>query len=68
MANIKNVIKKAKAMTGKINSRYDMGYDNIVEIYEGSQGWFDMISVSFKFGYLQGMKAAKAEMRKGGVA
>lgn len=64
MSNTKNIIQKAQDMIGKINPYYDLRYSNVIEIYEDSSGIFDMISNSFRFGYLQGMKAAKAEMRK----
>lgn len=67
MRNIKNVVQKAESMTGKINPHYDLSIGNEQEIREKSKGSTDMILYSFRFGYLQGMKAAKAEMRKGGV-
>lgn len=69
MGRIKNVIEKAEAMTGKINPAYNINCMHVVEIYEGSGGdWFRSIVNGFKIGYMQGMKAAKAEMKKGGVA
>lgn len=65
---MKNVVEKAKTMHGKINPRYDLRVNEIVEIYDTYGGNFDVICCSFKFGYLQGMKAAKAEMKKGQTA
>lgn len=66
MPRIKNAVQKAESMTGKINPHYDMSISNMKEIYRESIGVWDMIHYSFQFGYLQGMKAARAEMKKGG--
>ena len=44
-------------MIGKIDPHYDMTNSNMTELYE-------LMCCSFKFGYLQGMKAAKAEMKR----
>lgn len=68
MANIKNVVEKAEATKRKINQRYSITIGNAIEIEEKSGDIFSIISNSFAFGYMQGMKAAKAEMRKGGAA
>ncbi|MGI6068918.1 MAG: hypothetical protein ACOYBE_00630 [Blautia sp.] len=66
MARVKNVIKKAESMSGKIPSGYQLDVSQIVELYEAfSFGWFSLIVNSFRFGYLQGMKATKAEMKRG---
>lgn len=67
MRSMKNVVEKAQDMIGKINPYYDMSFGNIMEIYEKSDNPINMISTSFSFGYMQGMKAAKAEMKKGGA-
>lgn len=64
---MRNVMESSKSIIGKINPYYDMRMSNIKEIYENSANPIDMICTSFRFGYLQGMKAAKAEMRKAGV-
>ena len=50
-----------------IVDRYDMGVCNVKDIKEGSKDMFDMIVNGFRFGYMQGMKAARAEMKKGSV-
>ena len=64
---VKNVIKKTNDMAGMINPHYDMTFSNIMEIYNAySKQPFDLICSSFKFGYLQGMKAARAEIKQGG--
>ena len=63
---IKNAVQKANSIIGQINPRYDMTVNNVKEIHEVDGGSFDTICCSFRFGYLQGMKAAKAEMKRGG--
>ena len=64
MGRTKSVINKAKEMVEIINPRYDLRYNDIEEIYSIYGGNFDSIYCAFKFGYLQGMKAVKAEMRQ----
>lgn len=63
---IKNAVQKANSMIGQINPRYDMTVNNVKEIHEVYGGSFDTICCSFRLGYLQGMKAAKAELKRGG--
>lgn len=60
---VKSAVLKANAIIGTINPRYDMTYRNVREIQETYGGNFDAICCSFRFGYSQGMKAAKAEMK-----
>lgn len=64
---IKNAVQKANSIIGQINPRYNMTVNNVNEIHEVYGGSFDTICCSFRFGYLQGMKAAKAEMKRGGA-
>lgn len=64
MGRIEGVITKTKEMTGRINPRYDLKSKDIEEIHSTYGGNFDSICCAFKFGYLQGMKAVKAEMRQ----
>lgn len=47
------------------NPRYDMSMMQMIELRE--RGGVDAVADAFNYGYLQGMKAAKAEM-KGGAA
>lgn len=61
--NMRNTINKTR---GTINSFYDMTFDNLNDIRYQSRDLFTAISDSFTFGYAQGMKAAKAEMKKKG--
>lgn len=65
---IKNVGKIIRNSIGKINPRYDMCASDVRAIEEMSYNEYDFKVNGFRFGYIQGMKAAKAEMKKGGVA
>lgn len=65
MSRVKNVVEKAESMKGKIPAGYILSTPQMVELYEKSPDWFHLIVNSFRFGYLQGTKAAKA--KKGGV-
>lgn len=67
MGNLKSVVSKANAIIETINPCYDMSCKNMREIRDTYGGSFNAICCSFQFGYLQGMKAAKAEMEKGGA-
>lgn len=62
--NMRNAINSTK---GKINPYYDMTIENFKEISNANRDLFGVINDSFRFGYVQGMKAAKAEMRKRGI-
>lgn len=65
MARVKNVVEKAESMIGKIPSGYQMSTSQIIELYNAfSNDQVSLIINSFRFGYMQGMKAAKAEMKK----
>lgn len=68
MARIKNVLEKAESMIGKINPRYDISVLQVAEIHQESGDWYRAITNAFRIGYMQGVKATKAEMKKGGVA
>ena len=61
---MKNVVMKTKTMAGTINWRYDMTYNNMLEIYSAYGKGFDAMCCAFRFGYMQGMKAAKAEQKR----
>lgn len=66
MARIKNVIEKAESTKWQINPLYDITGVQLMEIYTNSQGIYNALSNAFSVGYLQGTKAAKAEIRRGG--
>lgn len=63
----KSVIEKAESMVGKINPYYALKTDEALELCKDSGDEFHMVVNSFRYGYLQGMKAAKAELEKGGA-
>lgn len=62
MGRVKDVMKLIKGV--EVNSRYDAGMDQIKEIHRKSPGHLDAICNGFRFRYIQGQKAAKAEARK----
>ena len=65
MACVKNVKNVIKSVRGTINPYYDMTSSNVRELYDAYPNQpFELICSSFKFGYLQGMKAARAEMKR----
>lgn len=64
MKEIKNVMQKIEEATGNIDPYYDMSIGNMKEIKENSKELFELISNSFKFGYIQGMKAEEARRKR----
>lgn len=65
----KSAIQKAESMIGKVNDRYSIRASEVIELYDFfKDSPIEMISSAFRYGYMQGMKAAKAEIKqKGGV-
>lgn len=63
MARVKNTMKLVESAVGVINIRYDLCAENIIDIKDASQDIYDLIRNGFRFGYMQGLKAAKAEMK-----
>lgn len=63
----KSVIEKVESMMGIINKRYVLSTSEAFEVYEKTSGPIEAIAVSFRYGYMQGVKAARAEMKKGGA-
>lgn len=61
---VKNTMELVEKTSGCINARYDMHICNLLDIHKASSDTYDMICNGFRFGYIQGMKAAKAEERK----
>ena len=59
--NTMNLARKARSV---INPKFDIYASNADDIYRESDSVFDMIINGFNFGYMQGMKAARAEMKK----
>ena len=62
--NTMNLVRKAKFV---IDTKYDIYANNVDDIYRESDSTFDMILNGFNFGYMQGMKAARAERKKCGA-
>ena len=64
-----NAVEKAEKMLGKVNNRYDLTANEMNDIYQKYKNdMVGLIGCAFRFGYLQGSKAVKAEMRKEKVA
>lgn len=56
---VKNTMEIIKAAEMHMNSRYDIRFKNLQDIYLASQTPYDFIRYGFLFGYMQGMKAEK---------
>ena len=65
MASVRSAMRLIKMSNGTINTKYDMCIENIQEIKDNSQDDIELICNGFRFGYMQGMKAAQAEFRQG---
>lgn len=65
---IKNAVKKAESMKGKIDTRFSISCDQLAVVVNHYPGRFEMSLACFRLGYMQGMKAAKAEQKKGEAA
>ena len=61
---MKNLMEKIENLKGKINPYYEAELQDFWEITKESQNIFDIFSLSFKYGYMQGHKAAVAEIKK----
>lgn len=65
---VKNTMKAIKAYRKTANIRYQIHSGNINDIHNGYADEISKIVAGFEFGFVQGRKAALAEMRKGGAA
>lgn len=63
MSRVKNTMQLIESSIGHINVRYDLCIENIMDIKKASRNDYDLICNGFRFGYIQGMKAANAEMK-----
>ncbi|MCL2215778.1 MAG: hypothetical protein FWB91_02030 [Defluviitaleaceae bacterium] len=61
---MKNLMQKIQDTQGAINNHYSMSWGQMEEIKNNSEGTLAIIVNSFAFGYMQGVKAAKAAGRK----
>ena len=64
MARVKNTMQLIEKSIGHIDDRYDMHTGNVEDIRKASKDFCDLICNGFRFGYMQGIKAAKAEMKR----
>lgn len=64
MGRIVNTSQLIEQAIGNINSRYDIYSKNVEDIANISHNYYDLIVNGFRFGYMQGLKAAQAEGRK----
>ena len=62
MRTIRSVYKAINGL--KVEESYGPNCDNFFEIKDNSSDAFDWMWDSFRFGYLQGLKAAKAGVTK----
>lgn len=67
MARVRKTMQIIEKSIGCTNIRYDMHINNLNDIIQASNNPCDLVCNGFRFGYMQGMKAAKAEMKKGGI-
>lgn len=58
------LIEKLSATVGTINPRYDISIYEMEEIKNSATDLFNAISLSFRYGYLQGTKAAEAKLKE----
>ena len=65
---VQNTMNLARKASSVIDVKYDIFANNIDDIYQESDSVWDMIVNGFRFGYMQGVKAAKAEIKKGGAS
>ena len=63
MAIVRNTMKLIEESTEQINERYDLYSNNINDIHANSGNPIEMIVKGFRFGYMQGVKATRAELR-----
>ena len=67
MGKVKNTMELIRKTVGKIDSNYDMTVQNMTDIANASNEKFDLISNGFRFGYIQGMKAARKAMKNASI-
>lgn len=63
MGRIKHAMKIVRSTVGHVNPRYDISGDNMKEIIDSSGGAYELVCNGFRLGYVQGMKAAKSELK-----
>lgn len=63
MGRVTNTMKVIGKVRGKIDPGYDLASNNMEDIRENSSSIYSLMCNSFAFGYIQGMKATKAELK-----
>lgn len=61
---VRNTMCLIRQADTAINPKYDIYAHNINDIRDKSNNVFEMIVNSFRFGYMQGIKAAEADTKK----
>ncbi len=52
MARVKNTMELIGQSFGRINPKYDLHADNIADINDASENFYDLICNGFRFGYM----------------
>ena len=65
MAKRKTAIEVAQSTKGKVNPYYCLSLGDMDSLTDFSKDEWDLLYNFFCFGYAQGMKACKSEMKKG---
>lgn len=68
MSKVKNTMQLIGESARCINEKYDIKVENIKDIRQSSNDLYDMICNSFYFGYAQGIKASRTEVKGGASA
>lgn len=68
MARVRNTMNVVEKSIGCIDARYCLRTNNIEDIVSASHNVVDLGGNGFRFGYMQGMKAAQSGIQKGGAA
>jgi hypothetical protein len=61
---MKNIMEKVEEAREIVNIRYTLSLREAFDIVENSRNEIDILSNGFNYGYMQGYKAAKTEMKK----
>lgn len=64
---LKSVKEKVETSKIKINPRYDINTLEMLDLCKQEGATVEAAFLAFKYGYIQGTKAAKAEMRRAEV-
>ena len=61
---MKNIMQKIEQVRDKINPYYAASISDLYEIMDHSEDVYRLFNNAFRFGYMQGAKAVKAEMKR----